>query len=331
VTTSPVVRRSSSIRSLLAVWNNRQDSTAWEVAVGTLGTEPTAEVRIGVAGWDYPDWRGRVYPTRAPGGFDRLAWIARYVEIVEVNATFYRPVPARRAAAWVTRVADRPRFRFTAKAHRSWTHEPGADLDRVVPETLEGLAPIRDAGRLEAVLVQFPQRFHAGPDAYGHLESLAVRTRDWPIVVEVRHRSWARPGAVDRVRALGFGWCVVDQPRVGGASDPVETLTSDVAYVRLHGRNADAWFRDDAGRDERYDYRYSHAELREIGGRVGRLATTAESVVVVQNNHFRGQAVANALQLRAMVEGRPPRAPTPLVSAFPDLAAVCRIEQDRLF
>ncbi len=299
--------------------------------MGPIGTEPTAEVRIGVAGWDYPDWRGRVYPARAPAGFDRLGWIARYVDLVEVNATFYRPVPASRAAGWVARVADRSRFRFAAKAHRSWTHEPGADLDRVVPETLEGLAPIRDADRLEAILVQFPQRFHAGRDAFAHLESLAARTRGWPTVVEVRHGSWADPGAVDRVRDLGFGWCVVDQPRVGGAVDPVEAVTADVAYLRMHGRNAGAWFREDASRDERYDYRYPPDELREIAARVGRLAATAERVVVVQNNHFRGQAVANALQLRAMIEGRPPRAPTPLVTAFPDLAEVCRTEQDRLF
>ena len=299
--------------------------------MGANGTERTAEVRIGVAGWDYPDWRGRVYPAPVPGRFDRLAWIARFVDVVEINTTFYRPVPADRAAAWVDRIADRPRFRFTAKAHRSWTHEPGADLDRVVPETLAGLAPVRDSGRLEAVLVQFPQRFHAGRDAFDHLESVAGRARGWPIVVEVRHRSWASPEALDRVRDLGLGWCVVDQPRIGGAADPIEAATSRLAYVRLHGRNADAWFREDAGRDERYDYRYRRDELHEVAERVGRLAATAESVVVVHNNHFRGQAVANALQLRGMVEGTRPLAPTPLVTAFPDLSEVCSIEQERLF
>ena len=297
----------------------------------TDGTVTRAEVRIGVAGWDYPDWRGRVYPARVPRGFDRLAWVAQFVDVVEVNTTFYRPVAARQSAEWARRIADRPRFRFTAKAHRSWTHERDTDFDRAVSATLEGLAPLRDAGRLEAVLVQFPQRFHVSEAAFDHLESLAVRTRGWPAVVEVRHRSWSRPEAVDRVRELGLGWCVVDQPRVGGASDPIEAATSRLAYVRLHGRNAEAWFREDAGRDERYDYRYGRTELREIAACVRRLATTADSVVVVQNNHFRGQAMANALQLRGMLESVRPPAPAPLVTAFPDLQEYCTTEQERLF
>jgi len=288
-------------------------------------------VLVGVAGWDYPDWRGRVYPARAPAAFDRLAWVARFVDLIEVNATFYRPVPARRAESWLRRTADRPRFRFAAKAHRSWTHDPDADLDRAIAETLDGLEPLRAGARLVAVLVQFPQRVHAGDEAFRRLDAIAARSAGWPVVIEVRHRSWEAAAALDRIRALGLSWCVVDQPRVPGALAAVEAVTGPVAYVRLHGRNADAWFREDAGRDRRYDYRYSPAEMDAVAETVGRLTARADSIVVVQNNHFRGQALANALQLRRRVEGIRPTAPAPLVAAFPDLAEDCVAEQDRLF
>ena len=296
-----------------------------------VATASTVAVRIGVAGWDYPDWRGRVYPARVSPGFDRLAWVAEFVDLVEVNASFYRPVVPRHAEGWIRTVADRPRFRFTAKAHRSWTHDPDTDLDRAVHETLDGLAPLREAGILEAVLVQFPQRFHAGPRADARLEAIADRTRGWPVVVEVRHRSWERPEARERLRGLGLGWCVVDQPRVGGAAEPIEVTTSGLAYVRLHGRNVGAWFRADAGRDERYDDRYTRPELREVAACVRRLAASADSVVVVHNNHFRGQSMVNALQLRALLETGRPRAPDSLMTAFPDLRAECVTEQERLF
>src|SRR6185436_14212487 len=97
-------------------------------------------IGVGVAGWDYPDWNGIVYPKRASRGFDRLAWMARFVDVIEVNATFYRPVAPRVAASWIPRVAARPAFRFTAKAHRSFTHESWDNAASVVGATLEGLA-----------------------------------------------------------------------------------------------------------------------------------------------------------------------------------------------
>lgn len=313
------------------MWDNREDSTGTEDALTAAIDRPGAAVRIGVAGWDYPDWRGPVYPERPDRGFDPLAWIARFVDVVEVNSTFYRPVAPRRAAGWVDRIAHRSRFRFAAKAHRSWTHESGADLSAEVPRTLEGLAPIRDAARLEAVVVQFPQRVHAGDPAFDRLARIADLARGWPLVVEVRHRSWAAAGAIDRIRRLGLAWCVVDQPDVPGTIRPFAAVTSEPAYVRLHGRNRADWFREGAGRDARYDYLYTDDEIDGVAGLVERLAPDAESVVVVQNNHFRGQALVNALQLRRRVEGSPPLAPAALVRAYPALAAECVSDQDRLF
>jgi uncharacterized protein YecE (DUF72 family) len=88
-------------------------------------------IRVGVAGWDYPDWVGPVYPERASRNFDRLAYLSRFVHVLEINSTFYRPADPRTAESWLRRTEGRPHFTFTAKAHRSWTHEREPDLAAV--------------------------------------------------------------------------------------------------------------------------------------------------------------------------------------------------------
>ena len=89
-------------------------------------------IRIGLAGWDYADWKGVVYPAGTSRAFDRLAYVSTLVDAVEINSSFYRPVAPRVAESWLRRTERRTEFRFTAKSHRSWTHEPGADHAVVV-------------------------------------------------------------------------------------------------------------------------------------------------------------------------------------------------------
>ncbi len=288
--------------------------------------------RIGVAGWDYPDWNGVVYPHRRSRGFDRLAHIARYVDTVEINSTFYRPVAPRVAESWVRRTADRPAFRFTAKSHRSWTHEPDADLEPCVSATLEGLEPLRDAGKLGAVLVQFPQSFHFGPTTTDRIDRLIRLAVNWPLVVELRHTSWESEPARNWFVTCGAGWCAVDQPQVGRSTlGRVELVHGSVGYLRLHGRNRTNWFKPDVGRDARYDYLYPANEMAELAATVGSMAESAESLFVIQNNHFRGQALVNALQMKHRVEGTRPAAPDELVAAYPELIDQVTVERTRLF
>lgn len=288
-------------------------------------------IRVGVAGWDYRDWKGTVYPASAPAGFDRLRYLCAFVDVLEVNSTFYRAVDPRTAGSWVRRTARRAGFRFTAKAHRSWTHDPQPDLSTVVPETLRGLEPLRASGSLGALLIQFPQRFHHAPEAVDRLLRLLDRVRGWPAVIEVRHASWAGEEAVAPLAERGVGLCVVDQPRLRGTAAPDPRVTAEVSYLRLHGRNAADWFREDAGRDARYDYLYSTAELDALAGVARELAGRSEELFVVQNNHFRGQALANAIQMKHLLgEDRPP-APAELVRAYPALAPMVTEEQSRLF
>lgn len=295
-------------------------------------------IRIGVAGWDYPDWEGIVYPEPAPRGFDRLAFLAAYVDAVELNVTFYRQPDASAALSWSRRVADRGVFRFTAKLYRSLTHpdrppsagtpEPsGAEPDPAflrdeAARYREGLAPLEAAGRLGAVLAQFPQRFHDRAASRRHIERLAEVLAGLPLVVELRHRSWDHEDALRFLHGLGIGFCNIDQPPIGAALRPTGHVTSRVAYVRLHGRNTANWFREGAPVHARYDYLYAAAELRPWAERTERMSERADEVFVIANNHYRGKGPANALMLKAMLERRKVASPAGLARAYRELAGV---------
>lgn len=287
-------------------------------------------IRVGVAGWDYPDWKGIVYPSEV-GRLDKLAYLARFVDLIEINSTFYRPANPEVASSWARRTASRPGFVFTAKAHRSWTHDPAADLAVAVPETLSGLSPLREAGVLGAVLVQFPHRFHRDRESVEHLERMLDLTAGWPVVIEVRHDSWLADEVDPWLRRRDVGWCVVDQPRVGRAAAARPRVTSSRSYLRLHGRNVADWFREGAGRDARYDYLYSPEEVRDLAGLARSLAESAEELFVVQNNHFRGKALVNALQMKHVLEEVAPAAPAELVRSYPGLVDDVVQDQSRLF
>ncbi len=291
---------------------------------------PSGRILVGVAGWDYPDWYGIVYP--ASGRLDRLAYLARYVDAVEINSTFYRPIPPTVAQSWLRRTRSYEAFRFAAKVHRSLTHDREAHPRAAVERTLHGLEPLREAGRLGALLVQFPQSFHRTPENAAYLERLLESLEGWPVVVEVRHASWGAPEAESWFRERNVSWCAVDQPRAGRSTLRLRPrLTGPIGYVRLHGRNAANWFRQDAGRDARYDYLYTLAELEPIAAIVRRLAQRCGAVYAIQNNHFRGQAVVNALQMKHLLQGTRPSAPPTLLQAYPELAELTTPAQPRLF
>jgi len=281
----------------------------------------TQRIRVGTSGWSYDDWHGRFYPERPPSRFDRLAYLAGYFDAVEVNASFYRPPSPRAAASWLRRTP--PEFEFTFKLHQRFTHE----RDRPwTPDEVDafrrGVEPVREAGRLGAVLVQFPWSFRCDASALRHLEAVRRDFGDLPLVVEVRHAGWTDPAAVEFLRSRGLGWANIDQPAGLGGVPPTSLVTSPVGYVRLHGRNRGAWFAKDAGRDARYDYLYREDELDEWIARIRDIARASEKTYVFTNNHYCGQAPANALQILAKLEERPVAVPLSMHRAFPFLESV---------
>lgn len=280
-------------------------------------------IRIGPAGWDYPDWKGAVYPRPAPRGFDPLAYLARYFDAIEVNSTFYRPQRPEVARSWCERVAARPDFRFTAKLWQRLTHEREAYGAEEVKQARAALDALAEAHRLGAVLVQFPWSFRRDAAALEWLRDLVGALAGLPLVVEVRHASWNVPETYAELAERGVGFVNLDQPLFRHSIRPSAVATAPVGYVRVHGRNYRDWFREKAGRDARYDYLYTAEELRPWAERTRELAASplVEDVYVVTNNHFRGQAVANAAMLESMVEGRPVAVPPDLAASFPEALA----------
>ncbi|MBA2565683.1 MAG: DUF72 domain-containing protein, partial [Gemmatimonadetes bacterium] len=187
-----------------------------------------------------------------------------------------------------------------------------------------GLRPLLQARRLSALLLQFPFTFRDGADARERLRRLRDAFREFPLVVEVRHRSWAEADATAFLRAEEFSVANLDYPTSSDSFREPQAATGEPGYLRLHGRNAAEWFTRGAGRDARYDYLYDYDELDEIADRIGALSTRFRELVVVTNNHYRGQALANLAELAARAGGGERALPATLIGTYPRLAAVAR-------
>jgi uncharacterized protein YecE (DUF72 family) len=292
-------------------------------------------IRVGPAGWSYPDSPGRVYPADAPAKFDVLAFTATYFDTIEINASFYAPQPPRNYASWARRVAHNPRFKFTAKLWQRFTHGGGAGRRAQAPPregevswtaddvraVTEGLDVLREADRLGAVLAQFPWSFRPTAPGLERLERLAADFAGWPVVVEVRHGAWAKHEHARFFKRLGLGFCNIDQPVIGDSLAPTAGVTGPVGYVRFHGRCYDRWFEENEDAARRYDYLYTAEELHPWIERIRKVAGAegVREVYVVSNNHFEGKGPANALMIRAMLEGRKVAAPPVLFDTYRDV------------
>ena len=154
----------------------------------------TARLHVGTAGWSYPDWKGVVYPRRVPESFDALRYLAAYLDTIEINSTFYRAPEPQHAERWAAAVSDLARFQFTAKLPREFSHQPPEDWSNpAVIRFQEGVRPLIEAGKLSALLIQFPFYFDARPLRLEHLRRLAGTFEPVPLVLEARHRSFLDP------------------------------------------------------------------------------------------------------------------------------------------
>ncbi|HEX8692623.1 MAG TPA: DUF72 domain-containing protein [Longimicrobium sp.] len=276
-------------------------------------------IRFGPAGFQYKDWEGVVYPVPKPKRFDPLGYIAEYFDTVEINSSFYGPTRPNTAESWIRRVAHNPGFRFTAKLYQRFTHQrKTAWTGDEVSEVRAGFDPMMREGKLGAVLLQFPWSFRRTDENREWLADVVKTFRDYPLVLEVRHSSWNTPAFYDELAERGIGFVNIDQPLFKNSIKPTSIVTAPVGYVRVHGRNFKDWFRKDAGRDARYDYLYTPAELEPWAERTREIAAEppTEDVFVVTNNHFRGKAAVNALMLQSMVQGEKVPAPPPLFDEY---------------
>ena len=308
-------------------------------------------LRIGTSGWSYPSgngtWNGLFYPaTRSKRDgtrdFDELRFYAEHFDTVEVNSTFYGQPRPEVTRTWVERT--RPGFDFSVKLYQKFTHPrmfkdaalkraPGAEgplLDLLaevtqsdIDEFRAGIEPLAEGNRLGALLAQFPPSFKDSPASRDYLAQLLRAFGGYPIAVELRHRSWsdAVGDTLSMLNAFGAAWVQIDEPkfRFSIRQNYLPNVTS-FYYMRLHGRNAAAWWRHGKSED-RYNYLYSADELTEFSD----IATAATELVkksyLYTNNHFSSKSVVNAVMLKAQagqqIDGEYPRA---LVEHYPEIA-----------
>ena len=294
-------------------------------------------LRIGPAGWSYSDWSGYVYPTPRPKGFHEATYLAQFFDTIEINTSFYQPLQPDHAKQWLDRVAANPQFVFTAKLWQKLTHElsvtatadasPAAALpisaedDRAIRA---GFDVLHQAGKLGAVLLQFPISFHHRAETSTYLHALLKHFADYPLAVELRHASWNHPDVFALLREQNVALCNLDQPLIGRSLPPSDETTASLGYVRLHGRRYDTWFSDDPElpMHERYNYLYSREELAPWAERIRTVSARTRTTFVITNNHYLGKAVVNALELLSMLKSSKVQVPDPLRLRYPELDSI---------
>ena len=253
--------------------------------------ENANKIRVGPAGWSYKDWENVVYPPHG-SKFDHLAYLASFFDTIEINSPFYRIPPPTHAKSWVRRVANNPDFLFTTKVFRGFTHEKAELVPADVDAFRAYLDPLIEANRLGAILLQFPWSFKNTPESVEKLAALFRVFDAYPKALEVRHATFQNKEFVQFLDEHDVSWVNVDQPLFSDSVKPADAVTGPLAYVRFHGRNYEKWFAHEESW-ERYNYLYSKEELEPWVDRIDRMAKSKD-VYVVTNNHFRGQAIINA-------------------------------------
>ena len=262
-----------------------------------------AEIRIGTSGYDYLDWKDSFYPS----GIDRTEFLSHYSRnftTVELNFSYYRMPSARQLAGIKERAGSL--LDFSIKAHESLTHKiDHASWKDSARAFRAALAPLLEADRLSAVLLQFPFSFHYQPENRRYLDRLLAEMQGLPLVAEFRGADWLNNRVFDALRERGVGYCSVDAPQLKGLPPSLDVVTSSLAYIRFHGRNEKNWWGSDAA--ARFDYLYKEDELKGGIARIKSMAQSTRKVRIYFNNHSRGQAPANAILLKRLLseEGVP--------------------------
>lgn len=281
-------------------------------------------IRVGPAGWHYKDWYGIVYPEKPDKQFKELDFLATLFDTAEINSTFYRPANAFMGDAWVRKVAHNPNFLFTAKLWQRFTHERKPFTSEEVKQYLQGVDPLARAQKLGAILCQFPWSFKNSEENRKWLATLLDTFKDYPLVVEVRHSSWDQDEFFSFLDKKDAGFATIDQPVIGQSIPFKPVRTGKIGYVRMHGRNYQSWFPKKNEKDKqsvfaRYDYYYPENEVSDIVKKVEQVAEGSKETFVIQNNHPRGQAVANAMQIRAALGETILNLPETMLAQYPDL------------
>jgi uncharacterized protein YecE (DUF72 family) len=315
------------------------------------------DLRIGTAGWNYPSgkgtWNGVFYPLprQRPKGFDELAFYAEHFDTVEVNSTFYGQPRPEVARGWADRTPDG--FEFSVKLFQKFTHpqmyretlrrsvgnveatdEALRELARPNQADLDafrrGIEPLAGRGKIGALLAQFPASFKSGEPERDYLAQLLQSFKGYRVAVELRHRSWSDQIADTLGLLNGFeaAWVQIDEPKFRfSITQNYLPNVQGFYYMRLHGRNAAAWWRH-AQSEDRYNYLYSAAELTELTETASAVRRLVKKAYLYANNHFSAKSVANAVMIKQQL-GEPIEGDysEEFISRYPELQGAVTIKE----
>ena len=247
-----------------------------------------------------------------------LRFYAECFDALEVNYTYYQLPSPKTLEAMATKAGAG--ITFTVKAHADMTHQR-ENLAAAAPVFRDALRPLEARQALGCVLAQFPYSFRNTPEHRDHLRRLREMLADVPVVVEFRNASWYAPATFALLREQNMGLCAVDEPDLPRLPPKVVEATSEVGYVRFHGRAAAKWWEHKEAA-ERYDYLYSEAELKEWVPKIQALASKTGTTFVFFNNHPRGRAAANAFMMKSTLGLPVGKIPHILIEQFPALKAL---------
>jgi len=267
------------------------------------------QIYIGTSGWSYPKgegtWNGFFYP---PGTKNELEYFSRFFDTVEINSSFYRPPDPAVSAGWVRKTPDK--FLFTVKLWQKFTHpkmyreatgEAAAISAADVDLFKNSIEPLVTSHKLGALLAQFPPSFIN--DAYGKqiLRAIMHSFGEYRLAVELRHKSWSDdPATALLLREANACWVQSDEPKFDFSIASEVPVTSELAYFRFHGKNAEMWWKGDV--ETRYKYLYSPSEIVELAEKVKAANEKSNRTFAFFNNHWQAFAPRNATDLKRALQ-----------------------------
>ncbi len=286
------------------------------------------KIYVGIAGWSYKDWEGIVYPSSS---IDKLQYVSQYTDCIEINSTFYRPPEQKNSASWHRRTQNRENFFFTAKLHRNITHE-GKLEKSMIKQFKHGFEPLLKEDKLKNILIQFRYDFAASDHNKQYFKKIIESLRDtFELITEVHHISWQSEENLKFLKDLNVTVCNLDYPVAKNSFNRPYINIGKTGYIRLHGRNYKTWFDKDSGRDETYNYYYPQDELKGILEIARKLVHEFKTYTIITNNHYKGAALANALELKHLLTNSNLDIPDMLIKKYPRLKKVAKNIQQDLF
>ncbi|MCL2832913.1 MAG: DUF72 domain-containing protein [Treponema sp.] len=256
------------------------------------------EVLIGTCGYSYREWEGPFYPAQIKPD-EYLRFYANEFSTVEIDNSYYKMPNAGQLQNMLD--CGGPDLFIALKAVQTLTHNIEPDKWRNDAKIfIEAIEPLQKAGRLVAVLFQFPYSFHYTADNRKHLDCLLGEFEGISSAVEFRNGEWSSSRVIDGLKKRGVSYVSTDLPDIKGLPPVLDVSTGPLSYFRLHGRNTETWWGSDS--KSRYDYLYTDKELEGAAERIKHIAIKADKLVVYFNNHTKAKAISNARSLQKILD-----------------------------